>query len=478
MVETIKRKISDSPAARWTVLCLVSFTMLTGYVITDVMAPLKTMLEQQLGWDSSDYGIFTSGYGLFNIFLLMLVFGGMILDKKGARFTGVLSVGVMIAGTLLKYWAVSTDFAGSVSTLNILGWHVFSIKTQVLYATLGFAVFGVGIEMIGITANKVVVKWFTGRSLALALGLNVAAGRIGTAIALSGAYPYAKLMGDNPGSPLLLCLGLLVIGLLAFLVFNIMDVRLDRQTRAGDAADLEAGKPREADEEFKPSDIFVIARIKAFWYITILCVLFYSAVFPFLKFASELMIQKFHISTDYAGLIPSLLPFGNILLTPLFGSIYDRKGRGATIMLIGAALLVVVHLLFSIPMLTASWVAIALILLLGAAFSLVPSAMWPSVPKIIPYNMLGTAYSMIFWIQNWGLAGVPLLIGWVLDRYCITGQTVIDGVPSTQFDYTLPMLIFTVFGVLSILFAFLLKREDKKKGYGLEQPNIVKADKE
>ncbi len=474
MTEALQRKLSDSPAARWTVLALVSFTMLTGYVITDVMAPLKTMFEQQLGWDSNDYGIFTSGYGLFNIFLLMLIFGGMILDKKGARFTGILSVGIMIIGTLLKYWAISADFGNAVSTLNLFGWHVFSMKTQVLYATLGFAIFGVGVEMIGITANKVVVKWFTGRSLALALGLNVAAGRIGTAIAMSGAYPYAKLMGGDPASPLLLCLCLLVIGLLAFLVFNVMDRNLDRQIQTEEHADQAAGHPHEPKEEFKASDIFVIARIRAFWYITILCVLFYSAVFPFLKYASELMIQKFHVSTNYAGLIPSLLPFGNILLTPLFGSIYDRKGRGATIMIIGAALLVFVHLLFSIPMLTASWVAIVLILLLGAAFSLVPSAMWPSVPKIIPYNMLGTAYSMIFWIQNWGLSGVPLLIGWVLDRYCITGQIMIDGIPSTQFDYTLPMIIFTLFGVFSILFALLLKREDKKKGYGLERPNIVR----
>ena len=469
MVETLRKKVAESAAVRWTVLGLVSFTMLTGYIMSDVMAPLKTMLEQQLGWDSTDYGIFTSGYGWFNIFLLMLIFGGMILDKKGARFTGLLSVGLMIAGTLVKYWAITTDFGGAVSTLSVGSWQIFSVKSQVLYATLGFAVFGVGIEMIGITANKVVVKWFTGRSLALALGLNVAAGRIGTAIAMFGSYPFARAMGD-PGAPLLVCLVMFCIGLLTFLVFCVMDRRYDRET----GSEYPVGNVKQDEEEFRVSDIFRIARIKAFWYITILCVLFYSAVFPFLKYATELMIQKFHVSPEFAGMIPALLPFGNILLTPLFGSIYDRKGHGATIMLIGSGLLVFVHVMFSIPALTASWIAVVLVLILGAAFSLVPSAMWPSVPKIIPFRMLGTSYSMIFWIQNWGLSFVPMLIGYVLDRYCITGTMLIDGIESTSYDYTLPMLIFTGFGVLSIVFALLLKREDRIKGYGLEKPNIQK----
>lgn len=474
MVEIIKTKIRESAAARWSVLVLVSFTMLTGYILTDVMAPLKTMLEQQLAWDSSDYGIFTSGYGIFNIFLLMLIFGGMILDKKGARFTGILAVAIMIIGTVMKYYAISTDFAGAITSPTIFGWQIFSLKTQVLYATIGFAIFGVGIEMIGITASKIIVKWFTGRSLALALGLNVAAGRIGTAIAMFGAYPYAKSMGNNPSSPLLLCLIMLCIGLLSFLVFGIMDKTFDKQTAEDERIAKENGTAAEPEEEFKPSDIFRIAKIRAFWYITILCILFYSAVFPFLKFATELMIQKFHVSTDFAGTIPALLPFGNILLTPLFGSIYDRKGKGATIMLIGSVLLVIAHVVFSIPSLTSSWVAIAMTLLIGGAFSLVPSAMWPSVPKIVPNRMLGTAYAMIFWIQNWGLAGVPLLIGYVLNKYCVTGEIMIDGVMSTSYDYTIPMLMFACFGLLSIVFALLLKKEDARKGYGLEKPNIQK----
>ena len=205
----------------------------------------------------------------------------------------------------------------------------------------------------------------------------------------------------------------------------------------------------------------------------LLCVLFYSAVFPFLKYAPNLMINKFGISEELSGTLPALLPFGNILLTPFFGNLYDRKGKGATIMVIGAIMLVFIHLMFSVPVLNNWLIALVLILLLGIAFSLVPSAMWPSVPKIIPENQLGTAYALIFWVQNWGLMGVPLLIGNVLENYCKTGM--VDGKPT--YDYTVPMLIFTAFGVCALLIALLLKKEDKAKGYGLELPNI-KADAE
>lgn len=247
-----------------------------------------------------------------------------------------------------------------------------------------------------------------------------------------------------------------------------MDKKLDASEDTGEII------VKNPEDEFRLSDIGKILGNKGWWYIAILCVLFYSAVFPFLKYATDLMVNKFGVKEDLAGLIPMLLPFGNILLTPLFGGIYDRKGKGATIMIIGAVLLIVVHALFAIPGFN-SWIfAMVLVVLLGIAFSLVPSAMWPSVPKIVPEKRLGTAYSLIFWVQNWGLMGVPLLIGWVLEKYCVTGQTVRDGLTVNTYDYTLPMLIFTSFGVLALLFAFLLKAEDKKKGYGLESPNIVK----
>jgi MFS family permease len=219
-------------------------------------------------------------------------------------------------------------------------------------------------------------------------------------------------------------------------------------------------------------DILTIIRNKGWWYIALLCVLFYSAVFPFLKYATDLMVNKFGVDPYWAGIIPGLLPFGTIILTPVFGGIYDKKGKGATIMIIGAVLITMVHILFSIPFLNSYIFAIFLIITLGIGFSLVPSAMWPSVPKIIPEHQLGTAFALIFWVQNWGLMGVPALIGWVLDKYCITGSAMVDGQTATTYNYTLPMIIFTSFGILAIVLALLLKAEDKRKKYGLELPNI------
>ncbi len=464
MVEAIQKKLQASPALRWTVLLFVSFTMLTGYLITDIMAPLETLCEQQLGWDGTSYSIYTSAYGWFNVFLLMLIFGGMILDKVGPRITGLLAVGLMITGAGLQYWGMQHDFQGAMVTINIFGWHILSWSASLFWAALGFAVFGVGIELIGITANKIVVQWFTGSSLALALGLNVAAGRIGTALALFGSKPFASAIG-NVSAPMGLGLLMLCVGLLTFLIYIMMDRRVHGKKQA------ESSDP---DEKFSFSDIGKVMSIRGFWYLAILCLLFYAAVFPFLKYAVSLMEQKFGLSPMWAGAIPALMPMGNILMTPFFGSIYDRKGHGATIMIIGAVLLLVVHLLFSLPGLNQLWQAVTLIVLLGVAFSLVPSAMWPSVSKIIPYRMLGTAFSLIFWIQNWGLMGVPLLIGWIRDKYCVTGTIIIDGKEATAYDYTLPMLTFAFFGIASVVLALLLRREDRIKHFGLEEPNIKK----
>ena len=459
MVENLRKSLRDSAAARWTALVIVSFTMMCGYFLTDIMAPLAGLLEGQLGWSRADYGTFTSSYGWFNVFLLMLIFGGIILDKLGVRLTGLGAAGVMVAGTAIKYWAVSTD--------ALEGATLFGLDAQVFWASIGFATFAVGVEVAGITVSKIIVKWFKGKEMAMAMGMEMAMARIGTAMALGFSVPIAKATGVvDVSRPVLVALIGLCIGLISFIVYVMMDKKLD----ASEA--LEEGEVSVPEEEFKIADIGKILTNKGWWYIAILCVLFYSAVFPFLKYATDLMVNKFGVKEDLAGLIPMLLPFGNILLTPLFGGIYDRKGKGATIMIIGAVLLIFVHALFSVPGLD-SWIfAMVLVVVLGIAFSLVPSAMWPSVPKIIPEKRLGTAYSLIFWVQNWGLMGVPLLIGWVLEKYCITGQTVRDGLTVNTYDYTLPMLIFTSFVVLALFFAFLLKAEDRKKGYGLESPNI------
>lgn len=466
MTEAIKTSLRESKAARWTALIIVSFTMLCGYYLADVMAPLKGLLEQQLSWTSSQYGFFTSAYGWFNVFLFFLIFGGIILDRMGVRFTGLMAASVMLLGIAIKYWAVSTH------ALDGMVWRVlwFDTSAQVFIAGLGFAIFGVGVEVAGITVSKVIVKWFKGKELALAMGLEMAMARIGTGIAIGTSLPVANWLG-HVSMPLLVGLVMACIGLIAFIIYVIQDKKLDASEAA---VNLQNNTKQEPEESFRLRDILYIITNKAWWFIAILCVLFYSAVFPFLKYATDLMVNKFDVPENLAGLIPALLPFGTIILTPFFGNLYDRKGKGATIMIIGALLIIFVHAMFSVPGLNHYFLAIALVIILGIGFSLVPSAMWPSVPKIIPEKQLGSAYALIFWVQNWGLMGVPALIGWVLNKYCITGYETVKNVQVAQYDYTFPMMIFASLGVLALIFAFLLKREDRIKGYGLQQPNIEK----
>ena len=566
MTEQIRKVLSDSKAARWGALLVVSFTMFAGYYLADVLAPLQGLLENQIGWNGEEYGFVTSAYGWFNVFLGFLIIGGIILDKMGIRFTGVASSAIMVAGTALKYWAVQTH------SLDGINWHIlfWDVKAQVMMAALGYAIFGVGVEVAGITVSKIIVKWFKGKEMALAMGLQLSIARLGTALAISTSLPLALYFRDV-SMPILFCLIMLCIGLIAFIIYTFSDKKLDASIATHNELHNIA-----AEEEFRMKDILKIITNKGWWYIAILCVLFYSAVFPFLKYATSLMVNKFGVDEYWAGLIPSLLPYGTILFTPLFGGIYDKKGKGATIMIIGALLIIFVHAMFSIPFLNSYLLAILLVLVLGVGFSLVPSAMWPSVPKIVPDRQLGTAFSLIFWVQNWGLMGVPDLIGWVLNKYCFVGYVAILGagfitqqgdmvpkaivnnkvveinaptmltrndstytisgfshnqkteivsvytlgndtipkglIPNSNFsgidkfdlpvftvekknvdafitskgeriskytkvsplyNYTLPMMIFAGFGLLALLFAFLLKIEDKKKGYGLESPNII-----
>lgn len=450
MTELIQKKLSDSKVARWTALAIVAFTMLCGYFLTDVMSPLKPMLEEELAWTSTDFGFFTSAYGWFNVFFLMLIFGGMILDKMGVRFTGMMSCILMLIGCAIKYAAV----AGYIGTEG----EILGFKSQVALAAFGYAIFGMGVEIAGITVSKVIVKWFKGKEMALAMGLEMATARIGTMLAMAVTVPFAKYF-QSVSAPVLLCLIMLCIGTISYMVYIVMDKKLE--------ASME-GEEEENEEPFRFSDVFLIIKNKGFWLIALLCVLFYSAVFPFIKYATDLMVNKYNVEQELAGFIPSLLPLGTLFLTPFFGNLYDRHGKGASIMLLGAVMLIGVHLLFALPILNVWWFATAIMIVLGIAFSLVPSAMWPSVPKIIPEKQLGTAYALIFWVQNWGLMGVPALIGWVLDRYCKLDTS--NGGPA--YDYTLPMVIFMCFGIVALFIAILLKREDKKKGYGLELPNI------
>ena len=457
MKEMIQQMLSDSKSARWTALVIVSVTMMFGYFFTDVMSPLEPLLTAAkadgglgLGWTSDEYGFFSGAYGYFNVFLLLLFFGGIILDKFGIRFTGIMSTILMFGGALIKWYAVSHDFDGTIAVPFFGSYH-----TQVVFAATGFAVYGVGCEIAGITVSKVIVKWFTGHELALAMGLQVALARIGTAGALALALPFAKAMGGVSAS-VGLGAAMLCAGMIAFIVYCIMDKKEDASAAAVQS---------EPEEGFKFSDLGTLFCNRGFWYVAVLCLMFYAGVFPFLKFATKLMVMKYNVPEATAGLIPAMLPFGTIFLTPLFGSIYDKYGKGATLMLIGSTLLTLVHITFALPL--NSWVlAIIVMIVLGIAFGLVPSAMWPSVPKIIPMKLLGTAYALIFYIQNIGLALVPVWIGKVNQA-----NTMADG---KTIDYTQSMTIFACFGAIAIVISLLLIMEDKRKGYGLQKPNIKK----
>ena len=441
MSEVLRQRLNDSPVARWTVLFIVATAMMMGYFVNDIMSPLETLLEMPrsqggLGWTPSDYGFFSGAGSFINVFLLMLFFSGIILDKMGIRFTGTLACSLMVLGTLIKYYAVTADLDETVH-YSLFAIH---LPPSVAMASLGFAIFGVGYEMTGITVSKAMVRWFTGHELALAMGLQLAMARFGTAAALSISAPIARHF--TLSTPLLVALAFLIIGLLAFLVFCVMDRRMDTPGHPG--------KSINSGDEFRWGDILVTLRNPGFWLITLFCVLFYSAVSPFLKFSTKLMVMKYGVDPDLAGFFSSIAPFGTILMTPLFGFVYDKYGKGVTLVITGALMLTAVHFGFSLPMHSS---------VLSIGYSLAPAALWPCVPKIIPLKCLGTAYSMIFFIQNFGRAIIPMFVGRANE---------------TDPSYTTSMLIFgfTALGAAVIAIAMLLV--DRRKGYGLQLPNIRK----
>lgn len=455
MTQALQQTLRDRPIARWSALAIVSITMMCGYFLTDVISPLESILTKN-GWTADDYGFFSGAYGYINVFLLMLFFGGIILDKMGIRFTGILSTGLMLLGAGLKYYAFKSDFGAEMFSINLFGSEFLKMPMQVALSSLGFAIFGVGAEITGITVSKIIVKWFEGKEMAMALGLQVALARLGTAAALAVSPLIVKSNAGDASAPVLVGLIVLIIGFLSYFVYVVMDKKEDDSQKA---LKLQDTSENSEEEGFKFSDIKSIVANKAFWLITLLCLMFYSAVFPFLKFATKLMIEKYNAPEDYAGFIPALLPFGTILLTPFFGSIYDRKGKGATLMIIGSAMLALVHVLFAMPFMNIWYFAVVVMLILGVAFSLVPSAMWPSVPKIIPMKQLGSAYAIIFYIQNIGLSLVPVFIGKINAQYG---------------NYSITMGIFAVFGLIAVLLSVALKLEDAKRQYGLELPNVKK----
>ena len=454
MRDKVKETIATRAWARWTVLAIVSFTMMAGYVVAKEMSPLQFMLEKAVqdggvGWTSGEFGIFAGSRCFFNVFLLMLFVGGIILDKMGVRFTGILSCVLMLIGAAAVYGFITYTSPDPLWNVPRLG----TIKRQVALAALGFAFFGIGYEMCGITVSKVVVRWFSGKEMALAMGLQVSMARLGTALALNFSLPIALNWGLP--RPLLIGVFCVGVGLIAYIYYCTMDRHLDKEQGKQDIAQAE-------DERFHFSDMKITIKNPGFWLITLLCLFYYSALYPFLDFATKLMISKYGVEAELAGAIPSILPYTSIVLTPLFGAWFDNKGRGATMMVIGSVLLTITLFVFAMP-LNSSWIAVTLMCVLGIAFSLLPAALWPAVPKIVPMKQLGTSYSIIYYIQNIGLMLIPVLIGKVLERNTV----------GEQVDYTLSLIIFGIIGVGAIIASTLLLWMDRKRHYGLESPNMA-----
>ena len=459
MTEKIKAALNDRWYARWAALILVASMMFFAYMFVDVMSPLQSLVKTRLGWSAEAFGYYAGAESMLNVFGF-LILAGIILDKMGVRITGTLSASLMLIGACIKLYAISDWFTASALCGWLDSWWTEMPGTAKL-AALGFMIFGCGCEMAGITVSKAIAKWFEGKEMALAMGIEMAIARLGVFAVLSLSPRLSEWMGGEASVvvPVAFCTVLLLIGLISFLVFCVMDTRLDRQSESGNA---------EAEEEFKLSDVGNLFRSRLFWIIALLCVLYYSAIFPFQRFGTNMLQCNLGISDTAAADLLRWFPIGALCLTPPLGFFLDKVGRGASMLILGSVLLICCHLVFALVLPAHPNTALALttIIVLGVSFSLVPAALWPSVPKVMDARFLGSAYSLIFWVQNIGLFGVPILFGKILDA---SNPGVTD---PTKYDYTNPMLMFALFGVLALTFALWLKVLNTRHHYGLEEPNI------
>ena len=537
MTDQIKT-LRDSAAMRWTALLLLSLAMFCAYIFVDILSPIKDLMETQRGWDSTSFGTMQGAETFLNVFVFFLIFAGIILDKMGVRFTAVLSGCVMLVGAGIKYYAISESFIGTglekwftenlnyIPIFDELGVSPFfeGMPASAKVAAIGFMIFGCGTEMAGIMVSRGIVKWFKGREMALAMGSEMALARLGVATCMIFSPFFAKLGGSiDVSRSVAFGVVLICIALMMFVVYFFMDKKLDSQT----------GEAEEKDDPFKISDLGKILTSMGFWLVALLCVLYYSAIFPFQKYAvnmlqcnltfSELPADSFWASSSvtfiqyllmlavaatafgfnfmknksvkYTMLTLSVLflisycymgymrqsaesifavfPLLAVGITPILGNYVDHKGKAASMLILGSILLVLCHLTFAfvLPMFKGSQVggvivAYLTILVLGSSFSLVPASLWPSVPKLVDAKIIGSAYALIFWIQNIGLWLFPMLIGKVLDK---TNVGVTD---ATKLDYTAPLLMLASLGVIALLIGLTLKVVDKKKNLGLEEPNI------
>ena len=538
MTQAIQKTLRDSAAMRWTALLLLALAMFCSYIFMDILSPIKDLMQETRGWDSTAFGTMQGSEVFLNVFVFFLIFAGIILDKMGVRFTAVLSGAVMLIGAIIKWYAVSESFMGSgletwfTNNLNYiplfdeLGVSPFyeGMPASAKFAACGFMIFGCGCEMAGITVSRGIVKWFKGREMALAMGSEMALARLGVATCMIFSPFFAKL-GGNISVTRSVAFGvvLMCIALIMFIVYFFMDKKLDAQT----------GEAEEKDDPFKVSDIGKILSDSGFWLVALLCVLYYSAIFPFQKYAVNMLqcnltltepasdsfwaspsvtivqyvimlvvaaagfasnfqkksSMKYGLLTlsiaalvvycymgymrQSAESIFAVFPLLPVLITPILGSYVDHKGKAASMLVLGSLLLIACHLTFAfiLPMFKGNAVggiiiAYVTILILGSSFSLVPASLWPSVPKLVDAKVIGSAYALIFWIQNIGLWLFPLLIGKVLDN---TNEGVTD---PTKFDYTAPLVMLACLGVAALILGLILKVVDRKRGLGLEEPNI------
>lgn len=550
MVEKTKTLLRDKASARWTALILLSFAMFCAYIFMDILSPIKDLLESTRGWDSTAFGTYAGSETFLNVFILFLIFAGIILDKMGVRFTAILSGIVMLIGAVINWYAVTEAFMGSsletwfnenlnyIPIFDELGVSPFyrGMPASAKFSAVGFMIFGCGVEMAGITVSRGIVKWFRGKEMALAMGSEMALARLGVATCMIFSPVIANAFG-RPDVSRSVAFGvvLLMIALIAFIAYAFMDKKLDAQT----------GEAEEKDDPFRVRDLGKIFSSLGFWLVALLCVLYYSAIFPFQKYAVNMLqcnldfvkpeegsfwasnlvavvqyiVMLVVAATAFASNFVkkrqvqfSLLAVSIILLlvfcymayqrqsaesifavfpllavgiTPILGKYVDNKGKAASMLMLGSTLLIVCHLTFAFILpefkgnnIGGVIVAFLTILVLGASFSLVPAALWPSVPKLVDSKIIGSAYALIFLIQNIGLWLFPLLIGKILDwSNPEIAQAVADGTmtsteASISYDYTNPLIMLAMLGVAALILGFVLKSVDKKRGYGLELPNI------
>lgn len=533
-----KTTLRDSAGVRWTALLLLALAMFCAYIFVDILSPIKDLMESQRGWSSKAFGTMQGSETFLNVFVFFLIFAGIILDKMGVRFTALLSGLVMLCGACIKYYAISESFKGTgldiwftnnlnhIPIFEQLGVSPFydGMPSSAKVASIGFMLFGCGTEMAGITVSRGIVKWFKGREMALAMGSEMALARLGVATCMIFSPFFAKFGGSiDVSRSVAFGVVLICIAVMMFVVYFFMDKKLDSQT----------GEAEEQDDPFKLSDLGKILSSMGFWLVSLLCVLYYSAIFPFQKYAVNMLqcnltFEPVPSTSFWASSTVTFVQYGLMLviaatafmfnfmknkgvkygvlcisicsllaycymgymrqsaetifavfpllavgITPILGSYVDHKGKAASMLVLGSILLIACHLTFAfvLPMLKGNdvggvIVAYFTILVLGASFSLVPASLWPSVPKLVDAKIIGSAYALIFWIQNIGLWLFPLLIGNALDA---TNRGITD---PTKLNYTAPLLMLAGLGVAALVIGLFLKVVDKKKHLGLEEPNI------